>query len=312
MKLLVLLNDRARDGGSEAVREQLAQTFFRHDVRVESPSTIEAAQALLRAAVDVDVAVVAGGDGTVNVALQALGGGRVPLGILAVGTANDLADELDLPRDLAHACEVIKLKRIKELDVIAVGPAGGPADSARLFISSGGTGLAADVVVDSNRFKSSVARIPGVRDVVRSLGKELYQLFLIKEFVFPSEQVRKLRLQWDGGGRDVETALVMINNQPLVGGSFRIAPKTKNDDGRFCVSVFLDTDGAGLAMTTALIRQGRLPGPESILQLETSKLTIESADGKPVRFFGDGELLADTDATLEVAIRPRAARIIVP
>ncbi len=323
MKLLVLLNDRARDGASEAVLAQLEKTFFRHALRIERPASIGEAQALLRAATDVDVAVVAGGDGTVNVALQALAGGSVPLGVLPLGTANDLADEVDLPQDLAHACEVIKLKRCKELDVIAVrsvglGVDGGgsKASAERLFVTSGGTGLAADVAVDTNRFKTAMARIPGVRDVVRSLGKELYQLFLVKEFVFPAEHVRRLHLTWDDnratGGREVETALIMINNQAVVGGSFVIAPQTRNDDGRFCVSVFLDQEGPALAKTTSLLRQGRSPGPQSILQIETTKLTLTAVDGKPVRFFGDGELLADTDASLELFVRPRAARVIVP
>jgi diacylglycerol kinase family enzyme len=309
MKLLVLLNDRARDGGAAEVRAQIERTFFRHDVRFAAPPSLEALWHLLRAetAASVDVVVACGGDGTVNVALQALQGTSIPLGILPLGTANDLADELGLTRDLEHASEVIKLKRSRDIDLIDVRVMGEPA--GRVFATSGGTGLAADVAVDTNAFKSLTAGIPGVREVVKSLGKELYQLFLIKEFVFPAEHIRRLRLEFDDEVMDVETALIMVNNQAVVGGSFQIAPQTKNDDGTFCVSIFTDRDGAALARTTALVRQGRPAA--SVRQRETSSLVMRALDGQPLRFFGDGELLQDSGAGLALSVRSRAARVIV-
>lgn len=309
MKLLVLLNDRARDGGADEVRAQISRTFFRHEVRFESPPSIEALWSLLHSdvAASADVVVACGGDGTVNLALQALQGTGKPLGVIPLGTANDLADELDLSRDLEHACEVIKLKRSKDIDLIDVRVIG--EDTGRVFSTSGGTGLAADVAVDTNAFKSLVSGIPGVRDVVKSLGKELYQLFLVKEFVFPAEHMRRLRLEFDDETLDVETALVMINNQSVVGGSFHIAPQTKNDDGTFCVSVFTDKDGASLARTTALVRQGR--ASDSVLQKETTSLVMRALDQRPLRFFGDGELLQDSGAGLALCVRNKAARILV-
>jgi diacylglycerol kinase family enzyme len=309
MKLLVLLNERARDGGAAEVRAQISRTFFRHDVRFEAPPSVEALWRLLRSETtsSVDVVVACGGDGTVNVALQALQGTNIPLGVVPLGTANDLADELGLTRDLEHACEVIKLKRSRDIDLIEVRAIGDPV--GRVFSTSGGTGLAADVAVDANAFKSLTAGIPGVREVVKSLGKELYQLFLVKEFVFPAEHIRRLRLEFDGEVMDVETALIMINNQSIVGGSFRIAPQTRNDDGTFCVSVFTDRDGASLARTTALVRQGR--SSPSVVQRETSSLVMRALDGHPLRFFGDGELLQDSGAGLALSVRPGAARLIV-
>ncbi len=302
MKVLVVLNSKARDGGRGRIKQQIERTFFRHDVRVETPATVEEAQRLFRAAA-ADLVVIAGGDGTVNAALHALPG-TIPLGIIPSGTANDFAEELGLPTDVEHACEIVKLKRTRDVDLLDV--------NGRVFITSGGTGLAADVAVDTNRFKTLVAQVPGVRDVVKSMGKELYSVFLLKEFAFPAEHVRRLALAWDAGDLKVETALVMINNQPIVGGSFKIAPGTKNDDGTFCVSVFLDQDAAGLARATAQVRSGRLPAKESLLQFETKTLRIEALDGHPARFFGDGELLADTSAPIIVTTLPGARRVVVP
>ncbi|HEY4223323.1 MAG TPA: diacylglycerol kinase family protein, partial [Myxococcota bacterium] len=273
-------------------------TFFRHDVAIEAPASIEEAHALLRAT-HADLVMVAGGDGTVNVALQAIG--SRPLALLPSGTANDLAEELKVPRDVERACEIAKLKQLRAIDLIDA--------NGFLFATSGGTGMAADVAADTNRFKSSVGKLPGVRDLVKSVGKELYQVFLLKEFAFPS--MRRLRLRFDASEREVSTALVMINNQSLVGGSFAIAPGTQNDDGTFAVSVFLDDDAASLARTTAVVRSGKKPDASALLQFETAHLTIDALDDKPLSFFGDGEL-APSSTSLALTIKPKALLVAAP
>ena len=56
----------------------------------------------------VDLAIVGGGDGTLNAAADALVEARLPLAILPLGTANDLARTLGVPTDLAAACSVIE------------------------------------------------------------------------------------------------------------------------------------------------------------------------------------------------------------
>ncbi|MGB3441334.1 MAG: diacylglycerol kinase family protein [Actinophytocola sp.] len=48
--------------------------------------------------------VVAGGDGSVGVAARAAAGAGVPLAVLPTGTANDFANALNLPTELAKAC----------------------------------------------------------------------------------------------------------------------------------------------------------------------------------------------------------------
>ncbi|GAB1508901.1 diacylglycerol/lipid kinase family protein [Actinophytocola sp. KF-1] len=50
--------------------------------------------------------VVAGGDGSIGPAARAAHTAGVPLAVLATGTANDFANALDLPTDLAAACRL--------------------------------------------------------------------------------------------------------------------------------------------------------------------------------------------------------------
>src|SRR5579859_546591 len=65
----------------------------------------------------IDLVVAAGGDGVVgSAAMQALNG-HLPLGILPLGTANDLARSVGIPQDLVAAAEVIASGTARVIDL---------------------------------------------------------------------------------------------------------------------------------------------------------------------------------------------------
>src|SRR5262245_47693188 len=66
--------------------------------------------------------VVAGGDGAAHFAANAVVGTRTALGILPVGTGNDIAFAAGVPRDLDRAVDAIAGESVREIDV---GVAGG-------------------------------------------------------------------------------------------------------------------------------------------------------------------------------------------
>jgi len=88
-----------------------------------------------------DRLVVAGGDGSIAGAAAAAGAAGIPLAVVAAGTANDFADRLGLPSELAAACELaVRGTRIRELELgwinqqrpfVNVASAGLPAPAAR-------------------------------------------------------------------------------------------------------------------------------------------------------------------------------------
>src|SRR5919112_5545673 len=64
-----------------------------------------------------DLVVVGGGDGTVSYAAGRVAGTGIVLGVLPLGTANDLARTLEIPNDLAGACAALADGKVVDIDL---------------------------------------------------------------------------------------------------------------------------------------------------------------------------------------------------
>src|SRR6185436_1216044 len=72
-----------------------------------------------------EAVAVAGGDGSVRNALAALGSGnRIPLGVLPIGSGNDFAHDLGIPRDPVRALNLLTEGVPRRVDVARLGAAG--------------------------------------------------------------------------------------------------------------------------------------------------------------------------------------------
>jgi diacylglycerol kinase (ATP) len=121
----VLLNPASGGGRSAARGPAIVEGFRRRGVTAElvAGASAEHAVELARQAVasGVDALVAAGGDGTINTALQAVAGTATPLGIIPLGTGNDNARLLGLPvKDPEGAIDVICMFRPRTVDVASV------------------------------------------------------------------------------------------------------------------------------------------------------------------------------------------------
>jgi diacylglycerol kinase (ATP) len=81
-----------------------------------------------------EMVVVGGGDGTVSEVAKGLIHAPVPLGIIPIGTYNNIARSLELPTDLTAACQVLAQGRIRSIDV-------GQANNEHFFFEVAGVGL---------------------------------------------------------------------------------------------------------------------------------------------------------------------------
>jgi diacylglycerol kinase (ATP) len=132
-RIALVANPESRAGDPAAVAERLRG--FGVEVEVFEPADVERA-----ASAGADRMVVAGGDGSVAPAAAAACAAGRPLAVVPVGTANDFARRMGIPRDAAAACRLAgRGTRLRELELgwmgerpfVNVASAGLPAPAAR-------------------------------------------------------------------------------------------------------------------------------------------------------------------------------------
>jgi len=231
-----------------------------------------------------DALVVAGGDGTVNEAVNGLGDARLPLAILPLGTANVLAAEIGLALDPDSIAAAIARG---EPQPITLGAANG-----RRFILMAGAGFDAHVV--------ATVRTP----VKRWLGKGAYVLAMLQQlwsYGFP-----RYRVAIDGATHTAGS--VLVANARFYGGRFVAAPAADLQSPTFQVCLFersgrLAAIGYALALFT-----GQLPRLASYRMLSAERLQIDGPPGEPVQ--ADGDVIATLPARIEAL--PAALALIHP
>lgn len=121
-KLLLILNPVAGKGKGKAILFDLVDKFTKYGYRVtvlptETGKRTEAT--IIKEAKNYDLAVAVGGDGTLNNAVSAIikSESDLPLGYIPLGSTNDFAASLGLPKDLDSACENIAKGKPKAIDI---------------------------------------------------------------------------------------------------------------------------------------------------------------------------------------------------
>jgi YegS/Rv2252/BmrU family lipid kinase len=137
-RALLLLNPHARTG--DAPLESAMSVLAAANITVEVErygSAAEVSADIVRRGSSFDLAIVGGGDGTINAAARGILETGLPMGILPMGTANDLARTLSIPLSLSDAAKVIVAGATRRIDVGDV--------NGHLFFNVASIGLAAEL-----------------------------------------------------------------------------------------------------------------------------------------------------------------------
>jgi diacylglycerol kinase (ATP) len=301
MKTLVVINPKS--GGCRPGKiEKLIRGFLcHHELTICRTMYCGHAEALARSGVseDFDTIVVVGGDGTVNEVLNGIIGSGIKLAIIPAGTANDLVAYYDIPNDVGGALDIIKTGRIRKLDAIKV--------NQRYYLTVGGIGLAAGVVEIINRIRRK-AYISG--KIVSYLGSAIYIVGLIGVLLNKSAYSRNVSI--DTGGRLTvnTTNSLLIGQQPRMGKYFNVFPGISGNSGRAKLQLITDRD-KGLLFLMNILSAIHVINRSSpcVKKMSFSKAVITL--DRQVRFFGDGEILDESDRFI-IEIIPKAVNLIVP
>ncbi|HEX3003034.1 MAG TPA: YegS/Rv2252/BmrU family lipid kinase [Angustibacter sp.] len=211
---------RARSLGVRTAELLAARGFDVLDVTSESAA--EAADRATSAVeAGIDALVVVGGDGMVNIGVNACAGSDTPLGIVAAGTGNDIAASLGLPvHDIEASVEVITTGQVRRIDAVRRVDWSGEGPRWFAGVMCGGF----DAVVNERANRWAWPR-----------GKMRYNLAIARELpVFkPLDYVIEL----DGERWETQAMMVSVGNGTRYGGGMLITPDASYDDGLLDVLV---------------------------------------------------------------------------
>jgi diacylglycerol kinase (ATP) len=232
----------------------------------------------------IKLVVVAGGDGTIDSVAGAMAGSSATLGIIPIGTRNNVAFNLGIPSTVADAVALLREGRRLKIDV-------GFMRSGRAshwFLEAATLGLLSDLY-------------PLADDIQHG---DLGQIGnLLSTFV--SSTPSHLRVILEGRNQlDTSAYMVLIANMPYLGPRFRIAPDVSCNDSRLDVFVFSDMSKLDL-ISYAMQSTGGAVEDARIKHYRVRRLTIHSDPQMPV--LADGVLLDQGPVT--ALVHPRAIAI---
>jgi len=244
--------------------------------------------------------VVAGGDGTINTVVNALAGIDVLLGIPPLGTANDLARELEIPLDHQAAARRLFTGRERRIDLVEV--------NGRALCTVGGLGLPAECALAVNRLRAHSA----MRVVLARLGTGVYSAVAAATILRARYAPRPLHIVLRGATGaeeriDVVAHGLFVANQPALAAGLVLPTGSSNVDGRFELCIVRAVARPRLLAALACLKSGR-PTPHDVFMVRTAAAArIESHDDET--FFGDGDFLS-AGRCFDIRVRPRGLRVV--
>jgi YegS/Rv2252/BmrU family lipid kinase len=238
--------------------------------------------------------IVAGGDGllgeVVNGLARAQGDGLWgPVGILPLGTANDLAHNLNLPLDLPSAARVIAAGKTRPMVVISV--------NGKYFDNNSAIGLEPLVT-------SIQVRMTRVQGVVRYLTAAMLGIL--------SNPHWQAHLEWDDGQYDGPISLVTVGNGAVTGGLFYMTPHADPFDGKLTFVVGYRATSLGLLrLLPATMRpEGQWVTSKDVREIHATWLKIRL--DRPSPLHADGELFPGKATDIEYRVHPGRIQMLMP
>lgn len=206
----------------------------------------------------IDLMVVAGGDGTVNYAVNAMKrkGLDIPIGVIPAGTANDFAGAVGMSREPLEAARQIASGSVERVDCGRV--------NDLYFVNIFSFGI----------FTTTSQRTPDERK--HKIGKLAYIIEGVKEF--RTMHAVPLEIEADGERFDLRSLMVLIFNGETAGG-FHLARRSSIKDGLFdCI--LLEKKNF-FRSTLAMCRYLAGGSPKIVRHLRARRIDIRSSVNEP-------------------------------
>lgn len=233
--------------------------------------------------------IVAGGDGTINEAIQGLAGSKARLAIIPRGTGNVLARELGLPLDQEEATLVAARGKSRRIHLgLAIDETN---NVRRHFALMAGIGLDASIV---RRVQPSLKK---------RIGRGAFWVSGLSHLAKWNPHPFTLEID----GREFRATFAAIGNAPRYGGDLAITPGARLDKPEFEVCMIETSSRLRyLHLLSHAVRDGIPRNNNEVRFVKTNKVVAHG--DAPVQI--DGELIGGLPMRFEIS--PDSLEVIVP
>ncbi|MCZ2260195.1 diacylglycerol kinase [Sporosarcina sp. G11-34] len=270
--------------GREAFRKHLGEVLEKLEIAGYETSThattsegdaVEAAKSAVERGFDLIIA--AGGDGTLNEVVEGISPfeNRPKIGLIPMGTTNDFARAIRIPRDINSALDIIIRGETVPVDVGLM--------NNRHFINIAGGGRLTELTYDvPSRLKTM-------------LGQLAYYLKGIE--MLPSIHSSHLKIEYDGEVFDEEAMMFLVGLTNSVGGFEKLAPNSSLNDGKFTLLILKKCNIAEFIRVVTLAIRGEHLDDPLVVSSKAEKIVVTSDDKVLLNL--DGEYGGVLPATFE-------------
>jgi diacylglycerol kinase (ATP) len=274
---------------------------------------------------EADVILIFGGDGTIHRHLGQLVRLGLPVLVAPVGSGNDFARALGIPRvrDSLAAWQKFRsgAQNVSRIDLGIVTPleqdgqASDPARKAaltsRYFCGVAGLGLDGEVARRANQLPRWLR---GRGGYVLALLPTIFQFAPLRMRILTA--ARDAAANRNGSDRstpwtacsDQPTMLAAFANAPLYGGGMKIAPQARMDDGLLDVCVVKDVDPFKLFCLFPTVYGGRHLQIREVEYFREARLRVETE--RPLEVYADGEFVCQTP--VEFSVEREVLQVVIP
>ena len=286
-KALLLVNQHSRKGQNLLSQATVKLQALGFELIVESTNHAdEISETIRRYQNQVELVIIGGGDGTLNCAIEGLIDTKLPLGILPMGTANDLARTLEIPTDLSAACQVIASGKVRIVDLGWV--------NGQHFFNVASLGLSVQI---TQRLTKDVKQRWGI----------LAYAFTALQTILESRPFRA-EIKVNNESFHVKTIQIAIGNGRYYGGGMTVAEDATIDDRRLDLYSLETKSWWEIIALLPAMRQGNHSSWPNVRALHAQEIEINTSQRRPINT--DGEITTHTPAKFRVI--PQALAVIAP
>jgi diacylglycerol kinase (ATP) len=286
-RALLIVNAKSRNGATQLRQAMDALTAHGIEpVHRDCGRREDLSPLIMEHGGDVDLVAVGGGDGTLNAAAFGVIERGLPLGILPMGTANDLARTLDIPPDLDAAARIIAEGHTRRIDLGLV--------NGQPFFNVASVGLSAELAQKLTR------------EMKRRWGRLGYGIVALKVLA-QARPFSAIITSSDGTVR-VRTLQIAIGNGRYYGGGNAVQKDAAIDDQHLDLYSLEVKRAWKLALMARSFRYGEHGAWEEVRAIRAKEFDIRTRRPRPINC--DGEIVTQTPA--HFAIRASAVTVFAP